>query len=91
MGQRWWLDPRSGSRQVLIWSWRLNPEFESGARSSASPGLHLMAWWEQWLMVPLVIVALMIRGLPLANSFNDWMKRKSEQRPEDDDPRDDAS
>ena len=50
-----------------------------------------MAWWEQWLMVLVVIAALMVRGLPLANTFNDWMKRKSERRPEDDEPKDDES
>ena len=50
-----------------------------------------MAWWEQWLMVAVVIAAFMIRGLPMANSFNDWMNCKSEQRPEDDEPEDDAS
>ncbi|CAA9260030.1 MAG: hypothetical protein AVDCRST_MAG76-2774 [uncultured Acidimicrobiales bacterium] len=48
-----------------------------------------MAWWEQWLLGLMALAALMIRGLPMANSFNDWMKRKSQQSSEGSEPEDD--
>ncbi len=44
-----------------------------------------MAWWEQWLLGLTILAAFVARSLPMANAFNDWMKRRSQMPDEDDD------